>query len=66
MTAYREFSALPISPKQAAVRRALEWEADTAALSRSLKVWRAPPLFRNTLTLSVRLVLVRLAAAHSV
>jgi hypothetical protein len=55
MTAYREFGALPISPDQAAIHRALEWEADTAALYRSLKVWRVLcPLF-DTQALSTKL-----------
>jgi hypothetical protein len=46
MTEYREMPAVPLTPANAAVRRALEWEADLAALNRSLRVWRTLyPLF---------------------
>jgi len=37
----REINATPVEAKDAAILRALELEADLAALHRSLKVWRA-------------------------
>lgn len=40
VTEYREITAVPISTEEAAARRALELEADMAALYRSLQVWR--------------------------
>lgn len=43
---YHEITAVPITAEDAAVLRALELEADLAALYRSLRVWRAMhPLF---------------------
>jgi hypothetical protein len=46
---YREITAVPISTKDAAVFRALELEADMAALYRSLHVWRAPCIPYSTI-----------------
>jgi hypothetical protein len=46
VTEYRELPAVPLTTDNAAVRRALELEADMAALYRSLRVWRTLyPLF---------------------
>ncbi len=45
-THYTEIAAVPMSAAECAVRRALEWEADLAALPRSLRVWRTlHPMF---------------------
>jgi hypothetical protein len=46
MSEYREIPAVPLTAENAADRRALEFEADMAALYRSLHVWRVLyPLF---------------------
>jgi hypothetical protein len=46
MTEYREIPAVPLTTENAAVLRALELEADMAAIYRSLRVWRTMyPLF---------------------
>jgi hypothetical protein len=45
-THYTEIAAVPMSATECAARRALEWEADLAALDRSLRVWRTlHPMF---------------------
>jgi hypothetical protein len=45
-TEYREIRAAPVDIEDSAILRALEWEADLAALHRSLQVWRVLyPLF---------------------